>query len=289
MSSTMNTPQQPKKLGATLWLLLALGCLAGIGYLDSKTSREIVFSLFYLIPVAVLAWQFGKKPGIVTAAACAAVGLIADIASGALDSSMAVAFWNNTMTLGFLLVAAILLSRLRQSIRNEETLSRNDVVTTAVNSKYFSEVLQIEIERAKRYKRHFTLLYINIDNFKKVNDAFGRKAGDAALWHYVVSIANTLRKTDVIGRLGGDEFGCLMPETGYDAAISVITRLWSDLEKEISVHKWPITFSMGAVTFTVAPEKSDDAIKMAEELMYYVKQHGKKGVRHQTYEGGPLK
>jgi diguanylate cyclase (GGDEF)-like protein len=284
----MNMPQEPKKLQTALWALLAFGCLAATGYLDYITGPEIICSLLYLIPVATLAWQAGKKPGIAIAAACAAVGLIADIASGAHNDRMAIAFWNNTMTLGFLLVAAILLSRLRQAVCTEEALSRNDMVTTAYNSKYFSEVLQAEIERAKRYKRHFTLLYINLDNFKKVNDAYGRKAGDAALWHFVVSISHALRKTDVIGRLGGDEFGCLLTETGYDAARSVITRLWADLEKEISVHKWPISFSMGAVTFTVAPEKSDDAIKMAEELMLYIKEHGKNGVRHLAFEGRPI-
>jgi diguanylate cyclase (GGDEF)-like protein len=285
----MKTPQEPKKFRSILWALLAFGCLAAIGYLDYVVVPEMIFSLFYLIPVATLAWYAGKKPGIAIAAACAAVGLIADIASGAHNARMAIVFWNNTMTLGILLVAAILLSRLRQALRNEEALSRKDLVTTAYNSKYFSEVLQVEIERSKRYNRHFTLLYVNLDDFKKVNDTFGRKTGDAALWHFVVSISNALRKTDSIGRLGGDEFGCLLPETGYDAARSVITRLWADLEKEISIHKWPITLSMGAVTFTVPLEKSDDAIKMADELMHYIKEHGKNGVRHLTFDGGSLK
>ena len=284
----MKTQPAPKTLHTALWVLLALGCLAGTGYLDYVTGYEIILSLFYLVPVAIVAWEAGEKPGIIIAVACAAAGLIGDIASGAQNTRMSIAFWNSTMSLGLFLMAAVLLSRLRHATGTAEALSRNDIVTTAFNSTYFSEALQVEIERAKRYKRHFTLLHINLDDFKKVNDTSGRKAGDAALWHFVITLSNALRKTDVIGRLGGDEFAVLLPETGYDAARAVIARLWTDFEKEIAVQKWPITLSMGAVTFAEAPEKYDDAIKMAEELMSYIKQHGKNGVRHLPFEGSPL-
>ncbi len=275
--------QAPKIWGISLWILLALGFLAGVGYLDYVASTELIFACFYLVPVAIVAWYAGRKPGFVMAAVGAAVCLAADIAPGGHSAHMAIARWNSSLLLGFLLAFVVLLSSLRLLQENQKKFSRNDTVTTAINSRYFYELLQAEIERAKRYNSHFTLIYIDLDDFKKVNEAFGHKEGDSALWHCVVTITGVLRKTDTTGRLGGDEFGCLLPETGYAAAESVIARLRTALENEMLAHTWSTTFSMGAVTFSKPPDTSDDAIRMADSLMDAVKKAGKNGVEHKVF------
>ena len=265
------------------WLPLAFALLLGIGYLDYVTEPSISFALFYLGPVALAAWNGGRRQGIITGAAAS---LIFFLASGTLQGELVhlvTAAWNSITLAAFLLLTAVLLSSLNLQRQRQQSLSRNDTVTTALNSRYFYEVLQVEIDRAKRYNRHFTLMYIDLDDFKKVNEAFGRKEGDAALWHCVVTISGVLRKTDTIGRLGGDEFGCLLPETGFDAADVVIGRLRAALEREMQMHKWATTFSMGVVTFATPPEKSDDAISMADALMNAVKREGKNGALHKAF------
>ena len=279
----MGEPQLPKKSATVLWLLLALVTLLLVGYLDYVAWPEIGLSFFYLIPVAIAAWHSGKALGIASCALSALVWLAADIMSGAQHSHIAILYWNGALIFGFYLVVTRLLFSLKQALQNEQTLLRHDAVTTAINSKYFDEVLQDEIERSKRYNHHFTLLYIGLDNFKAVNDLFGHKQGDAALWYCVATMAGVFRRTDIIGRLGGDEFGCLLPETSFDAATVAISRLHSALEKEVIMHKWPITFSMGVLTFIEPPEKSDDAIRLVEQLMSDVKKNGKNGVEHKVY------
>jgi diguanylate cyclase (GGDEF)-like protein len=280
---SMINPQALQKQVEVIWLPLAFVLLLGIGYLDYLTQTTMTFSLFYMVPVALAAWHGGKRAGIILGIMGALVFfLAADILQGDFYH-LATALWNTVMLLTVFLVIVHLLSSIKLLQHNEQKLVKNDTVTTAINSRYFYEVLQNEIDRAKRYARHFTLIYIDLDNFKKINEAFGRKEGDSALWHCVVTITGVLRKTDTIGRLGGDEFGCLLPETGFDAAGAVIVRLRAALEKEMVVHKWGTTISMGAVTFVKPPDKSDDALKMADSLMDGVKRAGKNGVEHKVY------
>jgi len=282
LKSMMN-PQSLQKQVAVIWLPLAFVLLLGIGYLDYLTQSAMTFSLFYMGPVALAAWHGGKRAGIILAIFGALVFLLAADILQADFYHLATALWNSTMLFAFFLVLVTLLSSIKVLQDNEQKLVKNDTVTTAINSRYFYEVLQNEIDRAKRYERHFTLIYIDLDNFKKINEAFGRKEGDSALWHCVVTISGVLRKTDTVGRLGGDEFGCLLPETGFDAAGVVIGRLRAALEKEMVVHKWGTTISIGAVTFAKPPDKSDDAIKMADLLMDGVKRAGRNGVEHKVY------
>ncbi len=279
----MGEPQFFKKSATLLWVLLALGTLALVGYLDYITGPEIASSFFYLIPVAVAVWHTGKAFGIAISALSALVWLAADIMSGTQYSHMATTCWNGAIRLGFFLVVTILLFSLKRALENEQTLLRHDTVTTALNSRYFDEVLKDEIDRSKRYAHHFTLIYIGLDNFKKVNAVFGHKQGDSALWYCVATMAGILRRSDIIGRLGGDEFCCLLPETGFDAAAVAISRLLSALEKEMTMHKWPITFSVGALTFVKPPAQADDTIKLVDKLMCDVKRNGKNGVQHQLF------
>ena len=279
----MMNPQSLQKQVAIIWLPLSFVLLLGIGYLDYLTETPMTFSLFYLVPVVLAAWHGGKRPGIIMGVMGSLVFLMAAHVLGTNFYHLIIAVWNSVMLLAFFLVIVMLLSFVKRLRHNEQNLVRNDTVTTAVNSRYFYEVLQNEIDRSKRYNRHFTLIYIDLDNFKKINEAFGRKEGDSALWHCVVTISGVLRKTDTIGRLGGDEFGCLLPETGFDAAGAVIGRLCAALEREMQLHKWATTFSMGTVTFETPPDTSDGAIKMVDSLMDAVKKAGKNGAMHKVY------
>ncbi len=265
-----------------LWLPLAFVLLLGIGYLDYLTESAMTFSLFYLVPVVLAAWHGGKRPGIILSVMAALVHLMAAHVLQAKLYYLVTAVWNSAMLFAFLLVIVVLLAKLQRLQHNEQDLARNDAVTTAINSRYFYEVLQNEVDRAKRYQRHFTIILIDLDDFKKVNEEFGRKEGDSALWHCVVTIASVLRKTDTLGRLGGDEFCCLLPETGYNAAETVIERLRSALQQEMKAHEWGTSCSMGAVTFALPPDSSDKAIKMADALIKGVKKAGKNGVTHKV-------
>ena len=113
----------------------------------------------------------------------------------------------------------------------------------------------------------------------------GHSTGDRVLRAVTESIQRQIRPSDTLGRLGGDEFGLLLPETQEEDAKKVIDRIHTSLVNEMLKNNWTITFSMGVVTYCQAPQSVDDMVKLADNAMYQVKNNGKNGVSYQTYDG----
>jgi diguanylate cyclase (GGDEF)-like protein len=125
--------------------------------------------------------------------------------------------------------------------------------------------LQAEINRSRRYKHSLTLAYIDLDNFKQVNDRFGHSTGDLLLKLIVEIASQNIRNTDLFGRMGGDEFVLLLPETNYQAARIVLTRVQ-------------------AITFINQPNSSEAMLERVDKLMYQVKNSGKNRIEHNLFE-----
>ncbi len=139
------------------------------------------------------------------------------------------------------------------------------------------------MDRAARYQHPFTLAYIDLDNFKLVNDRFGHATGDRALSTVAGFIREHSRRTDALARLGGDEFALLLPETDEDVARAAIAKLRKGLTQEMQRHGWPVTFSIGVVTCRACPGSADELIAAADRLMYSVKNGGKDDDRYSVY------
>jgi diguanylate cyclase (GGDEF)-like protein len=152
-----------------------------------------------------------------------------------------------------------------------------------LNPRVFYALLQMEINRSRRYKNPFTIAYIDLDNFKTVNDEFGHAIGDKVLRFVVDQVKNNLRKTDVVARLGGDEFALLLPETKQESAQVVLSKLHSDILAKMKQQNWPVTLSIGVLTCIDAPITTDEAIKAVDDLMYSVKRGSKNGVKYASY------
>jgi diguanylate cyclase (GGDEF)-like protein/PAS domain S-box-containing protein len=164
------------------------------------------------------------------------------------------------------------------ALEMEKRLSRSDALTGLANRRAFYESAEIERKRAARYSRPLSLAYIDLDNFKQVNDQSGHETGDQVL----VTVANVLRKNiraeSVVARLGGDEFALLLPEADHIAASFVIAKLHGLLNKAMQEEDWPITFSVGMVTYEKPPESTEQMVHAADALMYSVKHEGKNRV-----------
>jgi diguanylate cyclase (GGDEF)-like protein len=281
----MNLLVKFEKRSRALWVLVGFVLIAGVGFIDIRTGFEYSFSLFYLIPVTLVAWFAGRPPGMLAALVSALVWLGADVSGGHTYSYFAVYIWNALIRVGIYAVTVYLLTALKAALERERELARLDSLTGALNSRFFSDILQLEIERSRRYHHPFTLAYFDLDNFKQVNDRFGHNAGDRVLSTVVSYARKHLRKADAVARLGGDEFVLLLPETDQAAARVVLTKIQSGLLQEIRQANWPVTVSMGALTCLEAPATTDDLVKMADDVMYAVKRDGKNAVHYATYTG----
>jgi len=264
-------------------------CVAGfllivvVGLIDFLTGYEVGFSIFYVLPISLITWVAGPRIGIASAVFSAAVWLSAEITTGNTYSSALVPVWNTAIRLTFFVLITRLLAALRSALQRENELARIDHLTGAVNSRFFYLLAQREMDRFQRFRSPFTLVYLDLDNFKGVNDRFGHSAGDAVLVEVVDSIRNQIRKTDLIARLGGDEFVLLLPATEQAAARSVISKIRRRLAEEMQRNRWPVTCSIGVLTCLAAPQSIDELVRMADELMYAAKNEGKDRVRYSEY------
>jgi diguanylate cyclase (GGDEF)-like protein len=262
---------------------LTLTLVALIGLLDFLTGWELTFSVFYLAPILMVTWYGTRRIGVAVALLCAATWTAAYLLSQPTYLNPLTPYWNAGVRLAMFLLVVWILSALKDALKHEHELARTDILTGAANNRAFYERMDEEIARARRYKRSFTVAYVDIDDFKLVNDRFGHSVGDNLLRTVSETLRRHVRASDVVARLGGDEFSILFVETGYQMAERALNRLERALTEVIRANDWPISFSIGAVTCSGHVEGVDSVIQRADELMYAVKHSTKNDIRHERY------
>ena len=261
-----------------------------LGAVEIRTGREISFSIFYLIPIIVVGWYGGRASGMTMAVLTAAVWYYAELTAGHAYSNRAIAVWNAVMRLGILLVSTFFISENRRLFDAEQGLARTDPLTQVANSRYLLEILDRELKRSNRSDKPISLVYMDIDNFKQVNDQLGHSAGNRLLVTVARSLARHVRDIDFVGRLGGDEFAIVLPETGEQDARGVIGRVQDQLRTAMALGQWPVTFSFGVMTCYHGVCDVEELVRRADALMYRSKSNGKDRITYDAvgYREGPL-
>lgn len=267
------------------WLLtIAAGVVLLLGVVDYLTGFEFSFSFFYLIPVTVVAWALSRNTGLAFSLLSAIVWLISNQLSGLQYSSPIIGVWNTMVRFGFYSVVTILLTELRHALEEERILANTDPLTGALNRRSFNEIAEKRMIFAEINRRPYTIVYIDLDNFKTINDTLGHAIGDLVLKTVVDAIQKQIRTKDFLARLGGDEFAILLTDTDRDQAESIVQRLRSFLSERMKYNQWNITFSIGVLTVLSMPESADKLVSLADALMYDIKGKGKNAVLYSVYE-----
>ena len=168
-------------------------------------------------------------------------------------------------------------------LKRAEALSVTDDLTHLYNSRYLNQVLRRETKRASRSGRPLSLLFIDLDGFKAVNDTYGHLFGSRALVEAAAVIRQSARETDVVSRFGGDEFALVLPDTGGEGAYAVGERI----RERIAAHKFlagdglniHLTGSVGVATLPDVAASSEELVQAADKAMYAVKESGKNGIQ----------
>jgi diguanylate cyclase (GGDEF)-like protein len=167
-------------------------------------------------------------------------------------------------------------------LRRAEALSVTDDLTQLYNSRYLNLVLRRESKRASRNGRPLSLLFIDLDGFKAVNDTHGHLAGSRALVEAAAVIRRSARETDVVARFGGDEFALVLPDTGSEGAAAVGERIRERIAAHVfledaglNIH---LTLSVGVATLPDVAASADELVRSADTAMYQVKGSGKNGI-----------
>ena len=263
---------------AALALSLALVVCVALG--DDLTGPEVSFTVLYLGPIGVAPWFAGLGAGAALSVIAALAATAMDVISRSTPLAHAIQVWNLSVQLSVFLALSFLLHALKTRLEGEQLLARTDPLTLLSNRRAFVEAAGMELERSRRTRQPITVAYVDIDDFKHVNDMLGHNEGDALLSAVAATLRGGTRAIDSVARLGGDEFGLVLVDTDEDTATALLNRLEAALAAVVREGGWRVTFSVGAVTFLTPPFSVDEMIGRADQLMYDTKRRGKNGVRH---------
>ena len=176
------------------------------------------------------------------------------------------------------------------TLKRAEALSVTDDLTRLYNARYLNIALRRETRLAHRAGRPLSLLFIDLDGFKSINDSHGHLAGSRALVEAGTVVRLSTRETDIVARFGGDEFALVLPDTGAQGALAVAERIRERVARHrflaaegLDIH---LTASIGVATFPDMASTPDELVQAADAAMYRVKDCGKNGI--QSAAPGPM-
>jgi diguanylate cyclase (GGDEF)-like protein/PAS domain S-box-containing protein len=175
----------------------------------------------------------------------------------------------------------------KENLHREAMLGRKDALTGVKNLRAFKEEAEVLLRLALRTGTPSALGFLDLDDLKQVNDSLGHAEGDRVLESVGSTLLKSTRSTDVVGRIGGDEFAMLLPNTGLASARTIFDRLHRRFVGVMGDHRWPVGLSVGVAVFASNPPSVSDALSYADSLMYQAKRSGKNRVVYGECPGRP--
>ncbi|MBX3460082.1 MAG: diguanylate cyclase [Planctomycetes bacterium] len=275
--------QGPKQ--TALVMLSALAAIAVVAWLDYITGVEVASVMFYIVPIVLVAWTLDRRWVVLTSLLASLTWTAVEFYSRKFDHP-AVGIWNEAAALAIFVLVGIAISTVRREQRRlqsankqiselleaEHRDARTDALTGLPNRRDFIEGLGLEIARSRRDGKPLCVLYLDLDNFKRINDKHGHAEGDAVLKRVAEALRRHLRASDMPGRIGGDEFAALLWQTEKQGAKQVGERLLNAVnEIGADYPACKLGVSVGAAWFERPPADPEEALDDADDAMYEAK------------------
>src|SRR5688572_12171417 len=214
-------------------VVICLLLIAGITVIDFLTNPEVSLAILYLVPIAFATWNLGRPAGLLTSVLCALISLFIDLGLGVFPSPI-IPYWNALMRLGFFAIVTYMMAVVAVTLE----WVRTDYLTGLHNERGFDDLAERELHRAFRTGRTMTLAYVDLDNFRFVNERFGRASGDSVLELVGKTLRLNTRTADVVSRVDGDAFLILLPETDFFGAAIAAQNIRNTLVKALAEKNW---------------------------------------------------
>jgi diguanylate cyclase (GGDEF)-like protein len=249
--------------------LASILAMVSIFALDLSDGPKVWLHVLYVFPISTIAFHSERGSsiviGVITAIAFQLLTLIAyDMSAFAILINLIVALASGALI-------AVLTRMARLNIARIEALAVTDSLTGVHNRRGLESVVDREIARQRRYGGVFSLVILDLDRFKQLNDFRGHDVGDLALRLIGDVLRDTTRRSDSIARLGGDEFAVVMPNTPKTECATLCRYLSTTIACRMARANFAITASIGSATFEQAPDSVSTALRIADGAMYAVK------------------
>jgi diguanylate cyclase (GGDEF)-like protein len=292
-SSRSNASMLDKGLLSVMGLTVLFG--ASVFIFDYRlviiAGTTLVFATGVLITAAgVFSLNRGNRPArffvaawaVLILTACVANAEVAGFLSTSFSSMVAVKVGTALQLVLFSLSLADRINAMKIEKRSLERLATMDSKTQVYNFFHFDSMLQQEVKRSLRYHRPLSLIMVDVDNFKRVNDEFGHKAGDEILKMTATVLRENCRDVDLVARFGGDEFVVMLPETVLANGLETAAKLRGLVESQVVSYegaKLTVTISLGVANIPAHAREKGGLIEAADKALYLAKETGKNRVR----------
>ncbi len=248
------------------WIVVALSLAvtALVAALDRATGSELSFSIFYLVPVAAVAWVGGPRAGMWMAVVAAAAWLTVDLSAGGSDVPVLVHGWNALVRLGVFMVVAATLGRLREELLRTRRVLAEDWLTGLANGRAFYEALGAEEPAARGA---LTVGRLDIGDLEYVNERFGRVAGDQLLVAVARTVVEAVPAGALVGRLSGGQFALRLRGSDAAEARTVMEAVQERLRERVTALDRPVTIAIAAAWWRRPPSSSQEVLRHVDRLM----------------------
>jgi len=273
--------ENPAKLMFETWVMIVF--ITWVVWFTGQINSPLLN--LYLLPIIASALIFGKLPTAIQVGAIIVCLMYFSYVPRS-NTLLAPSFWAGLLAISspMILVAYIttmLAADIRYAMEKIKQVSDTDELTDIYNMRAFSSILQRAFKQAVRYGHALSVVMIDSDNLKQINDTHGHESGNRLLQHLVRCIREQLRGSDVMARFGGDEFIVLLPETNSKGAVEMAERIRRAVEIsrfDIRTGDTNITVSLGVASYPVDGGNLDSILEKADKAMYRAKQRGRNRV-----------
>ena len=255
-----------------------------IDLLDFAIGADVHFSVLLLVPVYFTVWYVNFRSGVMLSVLSSIYMLVDYEAHPKYYHHFWVAVWNLMVLLIFFVAFCWVLDLLKRELKRAYHRAKTDSLTGLLNAKAFFEVAEIERARSDRFKHPLTLCFLDLDNFKEVNDRLGHLKGSELLKEVALVIRTVVREEDWVARMGGDEFAVLFPETGPEVVEILARKLHRAVAEDLQADGIRLTASVGVVTYFEVPNDAEEIVRAADLMMYEAKRAGKNKVLFRVVE-----
>jgi diguanylate cyclase (GGDEF)-like protein len=274
-----------RRMPDAVLVAIGLAIIAALTAFKLTAGQSVTLIDFLFVPVVWVGWFAQRRwCGYLVALAAAIDSLVVQMVAET-HATFAAASASAGARLALYLLVLGLLGMMRHERAAHRLAATVDAMTGAVNGRVFREIAATEVLRSQRYQHELSLAFLDLDDFKAVNDQLGHPEGDHVLAEVGHVLRTMVRNIDTVARLGGDEFAILMPETQAQAAAAVIRRVREHLARLRTSDGRGVACSVGLVTFDRPPGRLDELMDAGDELMYRAKQLGKDRVEQAERSG----